>query len=95
VRAVGAGHDVTGEVGTVGCLGARRAQCGVEQALAVVLAEAEGLDGLIGSGAAGTAEAAAGSGGQAAMEAVWENLSRATRRVEPRSGSTRRAKRDG
>ena len=78
VRAVGTGGDVAGEVGAFGRLGARGAQRGVEQALAVVLAEAEALDDLIGRRTAGAAEAAAGGGGQAAMGADG-NLSRAAR----------------
>ncbi len=58
VGAVGAGGDEAGQVATFGWFGAECAQCRIEDALRVVAAEAERLDGLVGRGTAGAAETA-------------------------------------
>ena len=58
------GGDEAGEVAAFGRLGAWRAQRRIQNPLRVVAAEAEGLDGLVGGGAAGAAEAATWGAGR-------------------------------
>ncbi len=69
VRAVGVGGDEARQVAAFRWLRARRTQGRIEDPLRVVATEAESLDGLVCSGAAGAAEAMPGGGGLAAMDA--------------------------